>query len=98
MALGDPTAVPDLSERMALVLVSDWKHKTYNVSLVLSPGIEEKESRVVELQWRGTHDINKFCTGSLLSLPSHDIHKDKLSQSIHTVHDGVQVEGRRLGN
>lgn len=61
LAIGDPTAVPDTTQRFHLKMTGTWLRKKYEISVHLPPTFEDSESRVLELEWKGTYDVKGFC-------------------------------------
>jgi hypothetical protein len=61
LALGDPSSEPNTSQLVQLRLDSKWKHNKYVVSLPLPrTGDSERERQVLEMQWKGTNEVNGF--------------------------------------
>jgi hypothetical protein len=59
LALGDPSSQPDTARRVELKLDSKWKHNKYVVSLPFIP-TGSSETQVLEMQWKGTHEVKGF--------------------------------------
>jgi len=59
LAFGDPSSEPDTARRVELKLDSNWKHNKYVVSLPFMP-TGSSEVQVLEMQWKGTHEVKGF--------------------------------------
>ncbi|KAI9674010.1 MAG: hypothetical protein M1829_003853 [Trizodia sp. TS-e1964] len=57
LALGDPSAKPDVAQRVELKLDSKWRYNQYVVNLPLPPAGNDIETHFLEMQWKGTNDV-----------------------------------------
>lgn len=52
------------TQKIEMNLTSNWKYKNYSTSLLLPPGYsnDSSQSKEIELLWKGTNDVKRFCT------------------------------------